>query len=238
MLILPASRLNIKVEEVIIDPRAPRSVRLGWFDSSSSKRSAPSDQSNRSPSNERDYSSSNESPPTYWIFRATLSDGSQFAIDPCNAQYSFTTQQDRIRGVFPWNSYLGRLMVPSDAPLDAHELTFHKPKGKVHPAGTLEEGRSNLFADQDIRSTAESCTATKLFATARDLAITHDLLLVDIMDRSSNRQVYESQARVFTERLELVFKKRRDTGIKTTLLQRLEVKAGVRQRLDFAHWLR
>lgn len=38
---LSASTMKIKIDEVIIDPRAPRSVRLDCFDSSSSKRKRP-----------------------------------------------------------------------------------------------------------------------------------------------------------------------------------------------------
>jgi hypothetical protein len=229
----------MKVHEVIIDPRAPRSVRLDWFDGSSSQRGP-----RRPPPVQVNPSSSKKpkppKPPIYWTFRATLSDGSQFAIDPCNAQYSFTTKQERSRGVFPWDSYLGRLEVPVDVPFDVHELTFHKPKGTAHPVGTLEQGRSNFFLDEDIRSTAESIAATYIFATARDLTLTQDMLMTQIMDRSSNRQVYANHARAFKEQIERDFKERREAGIKTTLLHRLEVKAGVRQSMagDAIHWLR
>lgn len=236
VLIIAASGSDLKVDEVIIDPGAPRSVRFDWFDSSSSTRSP-----RRPPSKKHDSSSFKEpdppKPPIYWIFRATLRDGSQFAIDTCNAQYTFTTKQERSHGVFPWDSYLRRLGVPADAPLHVHEITFHKPKGTVHPVGTLKEGRADFFHDEDIRSTAESMIATQLFATARDLILTHELLLTNIMDRKFNRQAHTNHAIVFKEQLKLDFKERRDQGIKATLMQRLEVKAGVRQRMKQAHWL-
>lgn len=231
--------MDIRIDEVIVNPSAPRSVRLDWFDSSSSERPP-----RRSSSDQLDPFAFEEpdppKPPIFWIFRATLIDGSQFAIDPCNAQYSFTTKQERSRGVFPWDAYLRRLEVPADVPLDVHELTFHEVKGTVDPVGTLQQGRAHVFADEDIRSTAESIAATYFFATARDLVLTQDMLLTQFMARSSNRQVYANHARAFKEQIERDFKERRKAGIKTTLLHRLEVKAGVRKSMasDAIHWLR
>lgn len=177
-------------------------------------------------------------PPIYWIFRATLSNGSQFAIDPCNAQYSSTTKKERSHGVFPWDSYLRRLNVPTDAPLEVHELKYHEPKGTDHPAGSLRRGRANIFANKDIRSTAESIAATYLSAIASHLILTQDLLLTTVMDRKSNRQAHANHARAFREQIEPDFKELRGKGIKTTLLHRLEVKAGVPQRKAGIHWLR
>ena len=253
---------------MIIDPRAPRSTRLDWFDSTSSKRKRPKrsplDQSNsssskdppkRSPSDQSDPSSAESSssdqpnsssfnepkppkPPIFWIFRATLSDGSQFAIDPCNAQYSFTTKKERSHGVFPWEPYLRRLEVPTDDPLEVHELKYHEPRGSVHPAGSLRRGRANIFANKDIRSTAESIAATYLSAIASHLILTQDLLLTTIMDRKSNRQAHTNHVRAFREQIERDFQELREKGIKTTLLYRLEVKAGAPQRRAGIHWLR
>jgi hypothetical protein len=46
-----------------------------------------------------------------WVLRATLRDGSTFAIDVCNAQYAASTPEDALCGVFPWEQYMQRLSV-------------------------------------------------------------------------------------------------------------------------------
>lgn len=219
--------MGINTEEVNIDPRAPRSVRLDWFDSASSRRPSirpPADQHNSSPSNK-----SPPKPPPFWIFRATLSDGSQFAIDPCNAQYSFTTRKDRSRGVFPWDSYLGRLMVPDDGPFNTYGLTHRRPNARTPPTGTLKEGRANFFRDEDIRSTAECAASAQLDVTARTLVLSHDLQLTDIMARSSNGQVFAEYVEIYKEKLDRTLRMTRDKGLKNILMARFEVKEGRRQ---------
>jgi hypothetical protein len=56
-------------------------------------------------------SASSADPPVTWLFRATLRDGSTFAIDVCNAQYTASTVEDTHCGVFPWDQYMERLRV-------------------------------------------------------------------------------------------------------------------------------
>jgi hypothetical protein len=202
----PASDLDIVISEVIIDPRTPRSVRFDRLD-------GPTCATARSPK--------------YWIYRASFSDGS--TIDPYNAQYAFSTTQDRKRGVFPWKSYLDRLLVPNDASLDILGLTFHRPKGTDDPSGTFREGRANFFhMGDDVRSTAESIAWSTLFVAATILGSPEDLPLAKLMDRSSDRQVHAGYVTIYQTELQDILTQRRAKGIKSTLMQRLK------SRLEFS----
>ena len=57
------------------------------------------------------------------------------------------------------------------------------------------------------------------------------------MARSSDGKGYAEHVKIFEEDLEAALTERRAVGIKSTLMQRLEVKEGVRQSLDVSHLL-
>jgi hypothetical protein len=124
-----------------------------------------------------------------------------FAIDPCNAQYSFTTSRERNCGVFPWESYLGRLSVTDIG--EVHGLCYHKPILSIHQVGSLEEGQADIFADADIRHVAESLpsTACKSKMLAARLQSDHGLSLESLMSRSSNNGEYAANVKLFKDLL-------------------------------------
>jgi hypothetical protein len=138
--------MKIVVDEVPIDPRrTARSVRFAEDDDTASDKS-----------------------PMHWVFRAILPNGETFAIDPCNAQYSCTTPQERSHGVFPWESYMQRLSVSK--PSGPQRLGHHAPNLLADPVGSVAACEANLFADEDIRSSAETMAVQACFSAARKVA--------------------------------------------------------------------
>lgn len=196
-----ACKSEILIEEVTIDPQASRSVRFGPLDEAASDKS-----------------------PTYWIFRATLRDGSMFAIDPCNAQYSFTTAQERNCGVFPWNSYLSRLSLASGAPVSIQPLGSHAPSPNATPIGNIEDGKRHIFVDADIRSTAESMGSKRIVKACITMPAT--LTLDQVLAHKSNQIEYAANVRAFKNHLEAVIEAGRTTksGVKDVLMDRLHRK--------------
>jgi len=57
------------------------------------------------------------------------------------------------------------------------------------------------------------------------------------MARSSDRKAHAEHVETFKEDLKDVLTQRRALGIKSTLIQRLEVKKGIRRSLDLKHML-
>jgi hypothetical protein len=189
---------------VTVDPTAAFSVRFGPDDETSS-----------------------DEPPSYWIFRATLRDGSMFAIDPCNAQYSFTTAEERNCGVFPWETYLSRLSLESGAPVSIQSLGSHAPNPDVSPVGNIEDGKRGIFIDADIRLTAE-LLATRIPAyTCATLSTgPTKLTLVKLMARDSNQTEHAANVSIFKDHLEDSIKAGRNTGkgVKSVLMDILKEK--------------
>jgi hypothetical protein len=159
---------------VTVSPTACHSVRYHFADDASSDKS-----------------------PAYWIFRATLRDGSMFAIDPCNAQYSFTTTRERSCGVYPWESYISRLQSISGNPVDIHSHDFHAAKHMVKPVGNIKDGQQNISVDADVRSTAESMAIGALSVGYRKLPLKTQLYLGDLMARNSNQTKHEEAVSLF-----------------------------------------
>lgn len=193
------------MEEVTIDPKAPRSVRFAQLDISASNKS-----------------------PSYWIFRVTLRDDSVFAIDPCNAQYSCATTQERNCGVFPWASYLSRLSV-ADL-VEVQGLRYHAPKNEVSPVGNIEDGKANIFVDADIRSSAESMASSSLTVAGVDLQFNWNSSLGRLMARSSNHQEFAANVQIFKNAVANILRDHRSRpngmlGTKDMVLKRLHHKA-------------
>lgn len=147
-----------------------------------------------------------------------------FAIDPCNAQYSFTTVQERICGVFPWNSYLSRLSLASGAPVSIEPLGSHAPRPSATPVGDIEDGQRHIFVDTDIRSTAEMMASGRLAKACVTLPTT--LTLDKLMARNSKQIEYAANASVFKNHREAVIEAGRTTerSIKDVLMGRLHRK--------------
>jgi hypothetical protein len=190
------------VEEVTIDPRAQHSVRLDPLDKTSSNTSQ-----------------------ACWIFRAKLKDGSMFAIDPCNAQYSFTTSQERNCGVFPWESYLNRLSVPGIVAVQ--HLCYHTPNMGYSPVGSIEEGLANNFADVDIRNAAETLASAGCSSqtTLKVLQSVSRLSPEKLMHRDSSNAEYAANVEVFKDLLGPSLFKVRAVGLKTCVKISLRLKA-------------
>lgn len=187
-----------------VDPTAPHSVRFGPLDDASSDKS-----------------------PTSWIFRATLRDGSMFAIDPCNARYSFTTAEERKCGVFPWNSYMSRLSLASGAPVSIQSLGSHTPNSNASPVGNIEDGKRNIFVDADIRLTAELLASGIPAYTCATLSTgPTKLTLNKLMARNSNHTAHAANFSIFKNHLEDIIKAGRTTGkgVKSVLMDLLKQK--------------
>lgn len=199
------SKLRFNVEEVTVDPKAPHSVRFAPLDISASNKSL-----------------------IYWIFRVTLRDGSVFAFDPCNAQYSCTTIQERKCGVFPWESYLSRLSVTSL--IEVQGFLFNAPKGEVYPVGNIKDGKANVFLDADIRSTAEWMASSFFTCVSAGLQFKANRSLGQLMARSSSHQEFAANAQLFKNMIAKLLHDGSATangmmGIKDMVLERLYHKA-------------
>jgi hypothetical protein len=190
----------MRVKEVTIDSKAPRSVRFTSLDTLTPIKS-----------------------PACWIFRATLRDGSIFAIDPCNAQYKFTTSQDRTRGVFPWKSYLDRLSVTGPVKVDS--ILSHAAKGEVFPEGSLGQGNANIFLDADIRSSADCLASSACKVISVGLQYRQGLSMKKLMARSSTHLEHAEHVKLFKAQLTHSLKLTRDHGIKVMVMDRLRHKA-------------
>lgn len=196
-----ACKSTIQVDDVTIEPRAPLSVRFASLD----------------------FTSSNKSP-TYWIFRAKLSDGSEFAIDPCNAQYSFTSAQERNCGVFSWQSYLNRLSITVSAISDIQDLRSHAPKRDVYPVGSIKDGEKDVFIDADFRSTAELMASSSLAVACGTLRYKTKSSLKQLMARSLTQREHAEHVSLIKNHFKLVIDLGRARGVKNSVLERLHHK--------------
>lgn len=149
-----------------------------------------------------------------------------FAIDPCNAQYSFSTTQERNCGVFPWQSYLSRLSLSGGAPTNVQRLGFHAPSPTIYPVGKLADGQRNIFVDADIRSTAESMAPGTLCAVCVTLPMLNTLTLEKLMARASSQAEHAADVGIFKDHLQGAINAGRVTGkgIKDLLMERLHHK--------------
>lgn len=109
---------------------------------------------------------------TSWVFRATLPDGSKFAIDLCNAQYSTTTAEQRYRAIFPWDEYLQRLEVPNGPPLDTQPLEYCITKIRGGPLkGSVNSAKAGIFVEEDVRAHIHSLSASANVVASNDKLI-------------------------------------------------------------------
>jgi hypothetical protein len=147
-----------------------------------------------------------------------------FAIDPCNAQYSFTTVQERNGGVFPWDFFLNRLSLASGAPVSIQSLGSHAPSPTAPPIGNIEDGKRHIFVDADIRSTAELMMSRRIVEACVTMPAT--LTLDKLMAHKSKQIEYASNVSAFKNHLEAVIEAGRTTerGIKDVLMGRLHRK--------------
>ena len=150
-----------------------------------------------------------------------------FAIDPCNAQYSFTTAEERNCGVFPWDSYVSRLPLASGAPVSVQSLGFYTPSPDTSPVGDIEDGKKNIFVDADIRLTAELTASGIPAYTCATLSTDPAKLTLDkLMARNSNQAAHAANVSIFKDHLEDIIKAGRATGkgVKSVLMDNLKQK--------------
>jgi hypothetical protein len=131
------TKARIQVKEMAIRPKARRFVHFV-------PRSA----------------SSSADPSVGWLFCATLSDGSKFAIDVCNAQYTVNTSEDPVCGVFPWEQYMERLSV-THGDLVGHQYLGYCLDNRYTAGmtGTARDVQAGIFTLKD-----KECVAG-IFAT-------------------------------------------------------------------------
>ena len=84
-----------------------------------------------------------------WLLRATLRDGSEFAIDVCNAQYAINTAEDSNCGVFPWEPYMERLSVSNRGSVEGCDLGFCWKGGGGDPTGSVEDIKNGSLTAED-----------------------------------------------------------------------------------------
>jgi hypothetical protein len=93
-----------------------------------------------------------------WLFCAILSDGSKFAIDVCNAQYTVNTADDAVCGVFPWEPYMRRLSV-AHGDIVAHQYLSYCLDNRYSAGltGTAKDVEAGIFTAEDKEGAAEIC---------------------------------------------------------------------------------
>ena len=115
-------------------------------------------------------SASSADPTITWLFRATLRDGSTFAIDVCNAQYTASTVEDTHCGVFPWDQYMERLRVEVGGAFVGLGFCATR-RTRTDMTGTVEDVASGIFTAADKQTVAE-VLAMSIIAVV-SMALTH-----------------------------------------------------------------
>jgi hypothetical protein len=151
LLISLASKTKVKIQEVAIRPRVRRFTRFV----------------SRISVLENDTS-------ICWVFRATLSDGSAFAIDVCNAQYGVSSPEDADRGVFPWGQYMERLSVSHGDLIkeQALEVCF-QAQTKAGLTGNVADVQAGVLTAEDKQAVARFFVSTVALVTALALPYSH-----------------------------------------------------------------
>jgi hypothetical protein len=91
-----------------------------------------------------------------WILRATLRDGSTFAIDVCNAQYAASTPEDAFCGVFPWEQYMERLSVAKSDIIDTQVLNSSaNMRLRTKLVSTLASVKAGVMAAEEKHCSAD-----------------------------------------------------------------------------------
>jgi hypothetical protein len=105
-----------------------------------------------------------------WLFRATLKDGSTFAIDVCNAQYTVNTSEDSGCGVFPWKSYMERLSVSKGDLMNEQALGFcYTVRYNAGLTGNLEDARAGRLTVADKQCLSEFMVSKAAQGTSRTM---------------------------------------------------------------------
>lgn len=117
-----------------------------------------------------------KSPKESWIFCATLRDGSQFAIDLCNAQYNMTTAQEHTSGVFPWEQYMQRLAIPGGIPVKTQHLVYcFTDSVAAKFKGTAQDADAGRFVEEDLRIAAQVRASGTLNITLMALPLSNKM---------------------------------------------------------------
>jgi hypothetical protein len=142
-----AAKSKIKVQEVAIRPRAHRFTRFV------SRISIPGQDTS-----------------ICWLLRATLRDGSTFAIDVCNAQYAGNTTEDSGCGVFPWGPYMERLSASQGNVVSEQALEFCSTVVYNYSmTGNLGDVRAGRLTVADKRSLSEFMVSKATSSSHRTL---------------------------------------------------------------------
>lgn len=129
-------------------------------------------------------SSSLADPSVGWLFCATLRDGSKFAIDVCNAQYTVNTSEDANCGVFPWEQYMTRLSVSHGDLVSEQDLGFclNTPYS-ADPTGTARAVEAGILTLEDEQCVAEIFASSVTTVSPMVLSFKHDgLTLTKLLD--------------------------------------------------------
>ena len=162
MLTWLASKFKIKIKEVAIRPRVRRLTRFV------SRISVPGEDTSIS-----------------WLFRATLRDGSSFAIDVCNAQYSVNSLEDADRGVFPWEQYMERLSVTHGDLVREQALeACLRAQMTADLTGTVADVQAGILTAHDKQTVARVFVSTLAMFSVITLPL-NGLTLTELMGRSS-----------------------------------------------------
>ena len=158
-----ASKFKIKIKEVAIRPRVRRLTRFV------SRISVPGEDTSIS-----------------WLFRATLRDGSSFAIDVCNAQYSVNSSEDADRGVFPWEQYMERLSVSHGDFVREQTLeACLRAQMTADLTGTVADVQAGILTAHDKQIVARVFVSTLVMLTLTTLPCLYGLTLTELMGRPS-----------------------------------------------------
>lgn len=207
-----AANCHIKIEEVGVRPTASRYVKF-----------IPQDETAQNMAS------------TCYIFRATLRNGQMFALDPCNAQYNFTTAAERGHGIFEWDSYMDRLLVANRAAIDVQPLYFRAPPAPL--SGNFRDAQAGIFVDTDIKAAAETRAYSNLVTflaclrgvlAPRPLPLPEEsyLTLTQLMSFSSIDYENKRCVAALTEVLDDVIETCKEQGTKKDLLDRLRREKG------------
>jgi hypothetical protein len=92
---------------------------------------------------------------TLYLFSVVLRDGMQWALDPCNAQYCFTTPLQHECGFLPWDEYMINLGVSPGYVHSQPLLTYKLAAIDLIRAGFLPKGKLGRCSPDRLHVMAE-----------------------------------------------------------------------------------
>jgi hypothetical protein len=174
--------------------------------------------------------------PVCKIFRATLRNGQMFAIDPCNAQYNFSTSAEHGHGVSEWDSYIERLLIADRDTIDVKPTNFGHFLPAMITSGTLADAQAGNFLDADIKATAEMKAHSNLMTLGTIIGaqgVPFPLpgqpsltTLPKLMSRSSTDHEHAKEVAGFKKQLQQMTELSQSLGTKEMLLNRLRHLSG------------